>query len=212
MQKTLNPLPPRGRSRWLTFGSKQRFAIASSQHECSSAIVNLRARLSAASAGTTSAVATKDFLTLHSRRKHGETMKQRVELSGAIDLWRSQVLAEQDPLESIRAEFARPDADIETKGALQHARATIILAALGEKVTEQSYLRVLGVLDSEAARHADTSELDEHLENARLLSDAAEASLYKRGVSRDDVAYESAYVAEVTALSRQYGLPHGRGA
>jgi hypothetical protein len=120
-------------------------------------------------------------------------------------------IAEDDPLESIRAEFATKDAGVGVKGALLHARAEVVLAAMGTKPTEESYLRVLATLDSEAARQAEPNELDEHLTNAELLSNAAEQALYERGLRKAEPEYEEAYIAEVTRLSRFYNLPHGRG-
>jgi hypothetical protein len=114
-------------------------------------------------------------------------------------------------LAPVRRQFATKDADVGTAGALLHRRAEIVLAAMNEKPTEESYGRVLAALDSEAARKAEPNELDDHLENARVLSDAAEAELHQRGLRKADVDYEQAYVAEVTRLSRAYNLPHGRG-
>jgi hypothetical protein len=161
------------------------------------------ARLSAAAGSSKSTLLTDDEVSAL-RQRARKNVLARLEREGVT-------IAEADPVAEIRAEFATADCDIDEKGALLHARATTVLAALGTDVTEESYLRVLGVLDSEAARQTERTTLDEHLHNAELLSNAAEQELYERGLRKADVDYESQYVAEVTRLSRAYNLPHGRG-
>jgi hypothetical protein len=117
------------------------------------------------------------------------------------------VVADVDPLESIRAEFRTRDAEPDEAGLLVHARAEVILAAARKEMNESNYVAVLHVLDSEEARRADTSELAEHLRNAELLSNAAEEALRNRGTRKSDLNYEEQYLGEITTLARTYGLP-----
>jgi hypothetical protein len=140
-------------------------------------------------------------------------MRTRIKLDdGAPDLWASPVVATQDddPLERIRAAFETKDTPVDERSALTHARAEVILAAAGREMNEENYLSVLHVLDSETARRTDENEIDGHLLNAQLLSDAAEQELYARGVKRSDPAYPDLFVCEIESLARETGLPYGR--
>jgi hypothetical protein len=138
-----------------------------------------------------------------------DDLKSQAEKNVRRQLGGATLVSERDEvLAPIRAEFAAADADIDVTGALLHARAEVLLAAMRTPMTEENYLSALHALDSETARRTDATELDEHLAAAEALSDLAENRLWARGVRKDDARYDDLFVAEIGAISRESGLDY----
>jgi hypothetical protein len=159
-------------------------------------------RLSAAAAGSGKSSLFTDGEVQALRQRARTNVLSRLQREGVT-------VAEDDPLEAIRAEFAQPDCDVDVKGALQHAKAELVLAAAGRELTERNYLAALHAVDSETARRTDETEIDGHLLNAQLLSDAAERELYARGITKSNPAFADLFVAEIESLARESGLTYG---
>ena len=114
-------------------------------------------------------------------------------------------------LRDVRVEFASARKDIDGTSALVHQKTCVVLAASRKPIDERSYMAALNaVASAPSTGRGSDPDLERHLEAAAALSDLAAARLRERGVFTHADGYEDAFVAEIAAVSRQFGLPYGR--
>jgi len=145
--------------------------------------------------------------------------QRRVRLDGgAVDLWRSPVVAtaDNDLIAEVYDEFGTAHTPIdERSGVLAHLKATVVAAAAsrGKPVDEAGYLAALHAVAGDegevARRSADDDQVASHCRAASALADLAEERLRQAGLKRSDPSYPDAFVAEVELCGRQFNLPYG---